>query len=100
MLFIRYRVLSIISSERGWRVNSPSASPVPGPDEDPAFTPAVPVNPWEPVTTRPDPMSPGEWEALLAASLDEVEPPGDDGEEHLDPEGCVLPPDEDLAVIE
>jgi hypothetical protein len=60
----------------------------------------VPVNPWEPVITRPDPMSPGEWEALLAASLDEVEPPGDDGEEHLDPEGCVLPPDEDLAVIE
>ena len=54
---------------------------------------------WEPVITRPDPMSPGEWEALLAASLDEVEPPGDD-EGYLDPEGCVLPPDEDLAVIE
>jgi hypothetical protein len=54
---------------------------------------------WEPVITRPDPMPPDEWEALLAASLDEVEPP-EDGEEHLDPEDSVLPPDEDLAVIE
>ena len=54
----------------------------------------------EPVITRPDPMSPAEWEALLAASRDEVEPPGDDDEEYLDPEGCVLPPDEDLAAIE
>jgi hypothetical protein len=52
----------------------------------------------EPVITRPDPMSPAEWEALLAASLDEVEPPAD--EEYLDPDGSVLPPDEDLAVIE
>jgi len=78
--------ISIVSSERGWRVDSGSASPVPGPDEDLAFT-------------RPDPMSSDEWEALLAASLDEVEPP-EDGEEHLDPEGCVLPPDEDLAALE
>jgi hypothetical protein len=54
---------------------------------------------WEPVITRPDPMSPAEWEALLTASLDEIEPPGD-GEEHLDPEGSVMPPDEDLAAIE
>jgi hypothetical protein len=54
---------------------------------------------WEPVITRPDPMSPGEWEALLAASLDELEPP-EDGQEHLDPESSVLPPDEDLVVIE
>jgi hypothetical protein len=44
-------------------------------------------------------MSPAEWEALLAASLDETEPP-EDGDEHLDPEGSVLPPDEDLTVIE
>jgi hypothetical protein len=44
-------------------------------------------------------MLPGEWEALLAASLDEPEPP-EDGEEHLDPEGSVLPPDEDLGAIE
>src|SRR4051812_17798832 len=79
--------ISIVSSERGWRVDSGSASPVPGPDEDLAFT-------------RPDPMSSDEWEALLAASLDEVEPPGDDGEEYLDPEGSVQPPDEDLAAIE
>jgi hypothetical protein len=57
-------------------------------------------DPWEPVITRPDPMSPAEWEALLAASLDETEPPGDVDEDYLDPEGCVLPPDEDLAVIE
>jgi hypothetical protein len=55
---------------------------------------------WEPVITRPDPMSPAEWEALLAASRDEVEPPGDDDEGYLDPEGSVLPPDEDLAVLE
>ena len=55
--------------------------------------------PWKPVITRPDPMSPAEWEALLAASLDEVEPP-EDSEEHLDSEGSVLPPDEDLAAIE
>ena len=54
---------------------------------------------WEPVITRPDPMSPAEWEALLAASLDEDEPP-EDGEDYLYPEGCVLPPDVDLAVIE
>ena len=43
---------------------------------------------------------PAEWEALLAASLDETEPPGDDDEEYLDPEGSILPPDEDLAAIE
>ncbi|HEY2261810.1 MAG TPA: hypothetical protein VGI96_04200, partial [Streptosporangiaceae bacterium] len=43
-------------------------------------------------------MSPAEWEALLAASLDEVEPPGDDEDE--DPESCALPWDEDLAAIE
>ncbi len=45
-------------------------------------------------------MSSAEWEALLAASVDETEPPGDDDEEHLDPEGSVLPPDEDLGMIE
>ncbi len=44
-------------------------------------------------------MSPGEWEALLAACVDEVEPPGDDDEEYLDPESCVPPPDDDLAAI-
>src|ERR1700742_2875972 len=93
-------LLSIKSSERGWRVNSPSASPAPGPDEDPAFMPAESAHPWEPVITRPDPMSPGEWEALLAASRDEIEPPGDDDDEYLDPEGSVLPPGEDLAAIE
>jgi hypothetical protein len=63
--------------------------------------PAGPVSAaagWEPVITRPDPMSPSEWEAVLAASVDEVEPPDDEG--YLDPEGCVLPPDEDLAAIE
>ena len=54
--------------------------------------------PWKPVITRPDPMSPAEWEALLAASLDEVEPPGDDEDE--DPESFALPWDEDLAAIE
>ena len=41
---------------------------------------------------------PAEWEAWLASDLDETEPPGDEG--YLDPESCVLPPDEDLAVIE
>lgn len=30
---------------------------------------------WKPVITRPDPMSAAEWEALLAASVDETEPP-------------------------
>ena len=54
---------------------------------------------WQPVITRPDPMSPGEREALLAASPDEPES-AEDGEEHPDPEGSVLPPEEDLAVIE
>jgi hypothetical protein len=82
-------------------MHPPSASAVPAPDEDPGLVPGTHPEPdhWEPVITRPDPMSPGEWEALLAASLDETEPP-EDGEEHLDPEACVLPPDEDLAVIE
>jgi hypothetical protein len=55
---------------------------------------------WEPVITRPDPMSPGDWEAVLAVGLDEVEPPGDDDEGYLDPEGSILPPDEDLAAVE
>jgi hypothetical protein len=83
-------------------VHPPSASAVPGPDEDPGFVPGAQPepDPWAPVITRPDPMSPGEWEALLAASADEDEPPGDDDEDYLDPEGCVLPPDEDLALIE
>jgi hypothetical protein len=44
-------------------------------------------------------MSPDEWQALLAASLDEVEPP-EDGEEVLDPEGAAMPWDEDLTAIE
>ena len=42
---------------------------------------------------------PAEWEAWLASTPDEDEPPGDD-EDYLDPEGSVLPPGEDLAVIE
>ncbi len=66
-----------------------SASPDPGPDEDPGFTPLESFA-----------ADPAEWEAWLALDLDEDEPPGDDDEDYLDPEGCVLPPGEDLAAIE
>src|ERR1700760_5109804 len=75
------------------------APATPGGDVPPPGAQPEPV-PWEPVVTRPDPMSPAEWEAVLAASWDEVEPPGDEGEDYLDPEGSVLPPDEDLSAIE
>src|SRR2546421_9145680 len=50
---------------------------------------------WEPVITRPDPVSLEEW---LASDLDEDEPPDFD-EDDLDPEGSALPWDEDLVAI-
>ncbi|HET9971680.1 MAG TPA: DUF222 domain-containing protein [Streptosporangiaceae bacterium] len=50
---------------------------------------------WEPVITRPDPVSLEEW---LAWDVDEDEPPGFD-EDDLEPEGSGLPWDEDLAAI-
>jgi uncharacterized protein DUF222 len=50
---------------------------------------------WEPVITRPDPVSLEEW---LAWDGDEDEPPGF-CEDDLDPEGSGLPWDEDLAAI-
>jgi len=50
---------------------------------------------WEPVITRPDPVSLEEW---LAWDVDEDEPP-DFCEDDLDPEGSALPWDEDLAAI-
>ena len=50
---------------------------------------------WEPVITRPDPLSLEEW---LASDSDDVEPP-DFCEDDLDPEGSALPWDEDLAAI-
>src|SRR5690242_12632683 len=50
---------------------------------------------WEPVITRPDPVSLEEW---LSWDVDEDEPPAFD-EDDLDPEGSALPWDEDLAAI-
>ncbi|HEU5387041.1 MAG TPA: DUF222 domain-containing protein [Streptosporangiaceae bacterium] len=50
---------------------------------------------WEPVITRPDPVSLEEW---LSWDVDEDEPPDFD-EDDLDPEGSALPWDEDLAAI-
>src|SRR5690349_21710539 len=50
---------------------------------------------WEPVITRPDPVSLEEW---LSWDVDEDEPPDFD-EDDLDPEGSGLPWDEDLAAI-
>src|SRR5689334_23123821 len=50
---------------------------------------------WEPVITRPDPLSLEEW---LASDSDDGEPP-DFCEDGLDPEGSALPWDEDLAAI-
>jgi hypothetical protein len=50
---------------------------------------------WEPVITRPDPLSLEEW---LAWDGDEDEPPDFD-EDDLDPEGSTLPWDEGLAAI-
>src|SRR5690242_4812795 len=50
---------------------------------------------WEPVITRPDPVSLEEW---LSWDVDEDEPPGF-CEDDLDPEGSGLPWDEDLAAI-
>lgn len=89
MIVVRYPVLVTFPSERGWRVDSGSASPVPGPDQDPGFPPLESLA-----------ADPAGWEAWLALGLEEDEPPGDDDEEYLDPQGSVLPPDEDLAVIE
>src|SRR5581483_4405669 len=51
--------------------------------------------PWEPVITRPDPLSREEW---LSLDVDEDEPPGLD-EDDLDPESSALPWGEDLAAI-
>ena len=50
---------------------------------------------WEPVITRPDPVSLEEW---LSWDVEEDEPPDFD-EDDLDPEGSALPWDEDLAAI-
>lgn len=61
--------------------------PCSGPDEDPGSCAA------EQVSVR------AARRARLAAVPDEPEAP-EDGEEHLDPESTVLPPDEDLAAIE
>ena len=69
-------------------MDSPSASAVPGPDEDPEFPPLE--------SFAADPAA---WEAWLASDPDESEPPEFD-EEDEDPENCVPPWDEDLAVIE
>jgi hypothetical protein len=70
-----------VPANPGRSVSQPSAQPEP--------------DYWEPVITRPDPVSLDEW---LAADVDEVEPPDFD-EDNLDPEGSALPWDEDLAAI-
>ncbi len=67
---------------------SPSASAGPGPDEDPEFPPLESLA-----------ADPAAWAAWLASACDEDEPPGFD-EEDEEPESCVRPWDEDLAVIE
>jgi hypothetical protein len=54
--------------------------------------------PWEPVITRPDPMTPEEWEMWVAADLAQGGPPPD-GDGFLDPEDSELPWDEDLAAV-
>ena len=70
-----------VPANPGRRVSRPGAQPEP--------------DYWEPVITRPDPVSLEEW---LAADLNEEEPPGFD-EDDLDPEGSALPWDEDLAAL-
>jgi len=52
---------------------------------------------WEPVITRPDPMSPDEWQAWLELDPADSEP-AEDG--YADPDGTELPWDEDLAALE
>jgi len=74
-----------VPANPGRSVSQPGAQPEP--------------DPWEPVITRPDPVSQEDWEAWLALDLDEDEPPGLD-EEDLDPEGSELPWGENLAAIE
>ncbi|MGD0245165.1 MAG: hypothetical protein ABSB59_33235, partial [Streptosporangiaceae bacterium] len=64
------------------------ASPVPGPDQDPGSLPLGPTGDL------------ADWEAWLALDLDDGEPPPEDSEGYLDPDGCELPWDEDLAAIE
>jgi hypothetical protein len=56
-----------------------------GQDEDPARGVPEPADlvPWEPVVTRPDPLTEEEWRASLDAMADEDEPP--DGDEQEDP---------------
>ena len=70
-----------VPANPGRRVSRPGAQPEP--------------DYWEPVITRPDPVSLEEW---LAADLNEEEPPGFD-EDDLDPEGSALPWGEDLAAL-
>ena len=80
-----------------------SSEPVPadpGRDESRPRTPPAPVDPppgepppgeppWEPVITRPDPMTAEEWQAWCDATADEPEPPDPD-EEEPDPDGLCL----------
>jgi hypothetical protein len=57
----------------------------PGRDEDPERRVPEPVDlvPWEPVVTRPDPLTAQEWLESLDAMADDDEPP--DGDEQEDP---------------
>jgi len=82
----------INDTERMWRMPPRPVPADPGRDESrPA---AQPEPAWEPVITRPDPMTAEEREAWLAA---EDEPPGPD--EWPDPDGPP-PPGEDQLTAE
>jgi hypothetical protein len=78
------------------RDETPPRTP-PGPDQAPP--PGDPVEPgWEPVITRPDPMSAEEWEAWLDHLTEEDEP--FDPEEYPDPEGAPPPGEDELTAAE
>ncbi len=75
----------------------PDGVPVPGPDQP--TPPGSPVEPdWEPVVTRPDPMTEQEWEAGLDVLAGQDEP--FDPEEYPDPDGPPPPGEDELTPEE
>jgi hypothetical protein len=89
-------------SERMWYMHPEPAPSDPGRDEDPAERDPEPDNPmnyeavpWEPVVTRPDPMTEEEQQALLDAVTDQdapwwLEEADPDPQEDSPPEECDL----------
>jgi hypothetical protein len=78
-------LMKIIHPNGWWCMHSGPVPADPGRDEDPARRVPEPADlvPWEPVVTRPDPLTAQEWLESLDATADDDEPP--DGDEQEDP---------------